>query len=565
MALLNVCIGLSLAGPLRAPAQTLPLLAAFEGPVTTSTFPDPVIAAGPSSLVLLVNAQIAIHDKAGTKLFQQDLGGAKGFWKAQGASVVAEPWIIYDPNSGRFIASAAEFGSTKGMLYLAISKSSAPVSSGDWHKYKLDRSGTHQSAGVPTYPDDAKVGVDADAIYVTSLHFAKGSTPGFSHAEIFALAKAPLLSGGPLAILYDEPVITESYSSALAFSIQPAVVFGPAPAMYFVQSLTRLPDDKIAVHALSGVLTPGASRSVALVSVAPFDRPPDVPQPGTATLLENIDARLMSAVVRDGSLWTSHAIRDPAVDAESLVRWYQFDLASTPGVVTLAQSGNVDPDPGLHAWLPRIGVDVEGNMALGFSVGGPNQFASIGYTGRLATDSPGTTLPVHIARYGQGYYQQYPWGEYSGLALDPDGYTFWQFNQYPTAAHGWRTFVSAFQVAPPPPAPDPLHAGDLDGSSANSGKSWKATVVVTIHDGNHDVVPGAAVSIQWSGGITGTTTLTTDSNGQCVFTSGSISKTSSSVTLSITSLSHPVLTYHAAANHDPDGSSNGTSILVNKP
>jgi hypothetical protein len=176
---------------------------------------------------------------------------------------------------------------------------------------------------------------------------------------------------------------------------------------------------------------------------------------GSAIPLLNIDARPMSATVRDGSLWTAHAILDPAVDGESLVRWYQFDTVSSPGAVTLAQSGNVDPGPNVHTWLPHIGVDAAGNMGLGFAVGGPNQYAAIGYTGRLAGDAPGTTLPVHIARAGEGYAAETwaglaSWGEYSGLAIDPDGYTFWQFHEYPTSNHLWNTFISAFQVDPLP-------------------------------------------------------------------------------------------------------------------
>jgi hypothetical protein len=555
---------------LRATAQSLPLITSFEGNVTGWIPADPIIAAGPSSLVTMVSGGIAIFNKQGTKLFEQNLG-AGGFWAAQSADQVAEPWVIFDPNSSRFIASAAEFGTGKGRLYFAISKTSNPLTSSDWHKYYLDRSGTHQGAGlsgVATYPDSAKVGVDGDAIYVTSIHFAKNQslTTSFSHVEIFALEKAPLLEGGPLNVVYNEPVIVDSYSEWLVFSIQPAVVVEPAAAMYFVQSVLTRPDNKVVVHTLTDVLTSAQERAVSFLEVAPFDRPPRVPQLGSSTLLENLDARLTSAVVRNGSLWTTHAILDPAVDGESLVRWYQFDLATVPGSVALAQSGNVNPGPGVHTWLPHINVDGEGNMGLCLSVGGANQYAAIGYTGRRAADPAGYTLPVQIARAGGGAYTQGGWGEYSGLAMDPDGRTFWLFHQYPTGQRKqqWRTFAGSFQMSTPPAA-NPLHSADLDGSSANAGKNWKATVTATIHDGNHNAVAGATVSVQWTGGFSGFATGTTDSNGRCVFTSGNIAKTSSSATLTVLNVTHPVLTYQASTNHDPDGDSNGTAITVNSP
>jgi hypothetical protein len=258
------------------------------------------------------------------------------------------------------------------------------------------------------------------------------------------------------------------------------------------------------------------------------------------------------------------------VDGEALVRWYQFDVSGFPGPTTLAKSGNVDPGPGTHTFLPAINVDADSNMGLTFTVSGANQYAAIGYTGRRATDPDGYTLPVQIARAGAGPYTQGGWGEYCGLAMDPaDGYTFWLFHEYPIKQKGnsgaWRTFVGAFQVLPPVLPPDPLHCGDLDGTSANSGKNWKATVGVTVHDGNHAPVSGATVFIAWSGGASGTANLTTDANGRCTFISGNISKSSSSATFSITSVSHATLTYSAAANHDLDGDSTGTSITINKP
>ncbi len=129
---------------------------------------------------------------------------------------------------------------------------------------------------------------------------------------------------------------------------------------------------------------------------------------------------------------------------------------------------------------------------------------------------------------------------------------------------GGRLNAARALVLVSPPA-DPLHCGDLDGSSANSGKYWKATVVVTIHNGNEQPVQGATVSVAWSGGASGTASGTTDANGRCTFISGNISKTSPNATLTISNVTHATLTYSAAANHDPDGDSDGASITVNKP
>jgi hypothetical protein len=551
---LLVCAWLGGTG-LRAQAQPLTWLGGFEGINSGWTPADPIIAAGPSSLVTMVSGKIGVFNKQGTKLFEQNLG-AGGFWWPVGGDQVAEPWVIFDPHTDRFMAIAAEVGNQNGTIYLAISTSSNPIGSADWNKYALNLAGTHvNGTGEPTAPDYPKLGVDSAAVYITGNHYGVTSG-GYSHAQILAIEKLPLLSGGAVP----PPLHNESLPLP-HFSIHPTVVHDPAPGMYFVKAGGV--NDMITVHHLSA-----GTRTAWLVPVSPYNNPPGVPQPGTGVLLDSVDRRIMSGVVRNGSLWTGHAIQDPAVDAEAVVRWYQFNVTGAPGSApTLLQSGNVDPGPGVHTWLPHINVDADGNMGLGFSVGGANQYAAIGYTGRFASDPAGTTHPVQIARAGTGAYTQGGWGEYSGLAIDPDGYTFWLFNEYPIKpkgnASGWRTFVGAFEVIPPAPLSDPLHCGDLDRSAANSGKNWKATVVVTVHDGAEDPVPGATASVQWSTGATDT--RVTDATGKATFTLNSISKQTPSVSLTMTSVTHASLTYSDLANHDQDGDSNGTSITVNKP
>jgi hypothetical protein len=284
------------------------------------------------------------------------------------------------------------------------------------------------------------------------------------------------------------------------------MVFDPASPMYFVTQDWDV--ETVSIYALANVLT-SPSLNVSTVFVPAFDQPPNVPQLGGGEPLESLGSRFMSGVVRNGSLWTAHAISDPAVDGEAVVRWYQFDVTGLPAsAATLIQSGNVDPGPGIHTWMTHVNVDASGNMGIGFSIGGPNQYAAIGYTGRLASDPPGTTQPVRTAHAGAGNYQLVAgghnrWGDYSGLAIDPDGCTFWQFHEYPTAANTWQTFVSAFQVdlCPVPPVanagPDQT-VSDADGSGSE---------LLTL-DGSASFDPdGTIVAYEWSqdGNVLGTT------------------------------------------------------------
>jgi hypothetical protein len=109
-----------------------------------------------------------------------------------------------------------------------------------------------------------------------------------------------------------------------------------------------------------------------------------------------------------------------------------------------------------------------------------------------------------------------------------------------------------------------MHVGDLDGSSTRVRSKWTAAAIVTVHDDRHQPVTGAMASGTWSGGIAGTSGCTTDGSGECQVLTEDIHSKVSSVLFTIDSVSHTSLTYHSSDNHDPDGDSNGTEIVISQ-
>jgi hypothetical protein len=109
-----------------------------------------------------------------------------------------------------------------------------------------------------------------------------------------------------------------------------------------------------------------------------------------------------------------------------------------------------------------------------------------------------------------------------------------------------------------------MHIGDLDGSSTGQNK-WTATVTITVHDSNHNPVANATVSGNWSNGASGTSSCTTNSSGQCTVTKTNIRRGRNSVTFTINNITRASFTYASANNHDPDGGSNGTRIVIPRP
>jgi len=115
-----------------------------------------------------------------------------------------------------------------------------------------------------------------------------------------------------------------------------------------------------------------------------------------------------------------------------------------------------------------------------------------------------------------------------------------------------------------------IHVGDLDGTTSVSGSTWAATVEVTVHDANHSPLNGATVVGTWTGaGALASDTCTTGElggNGTCIFLAPGLSlKTKKSVSFTVSSVTMPGKTYQSSSNHDPDRSSTGTTIKVNRP
>jgi hypothetical protein len=112
-----------------------------------------------------------------------------------------------------------------------------------------------------------------------------------------------------------------------------------------------------------------------------------------------------------------------------------------------------------------------------------------------------------------------------------------------------------------------IHVGDLDDSAALGarGGKWSATVSITIHDDGGGKVANATVNGSWSDGANGSGSCLTDSVGVCDITRDGIRRKSASVTFTVDTVTHAVLTYSPSANHDPDGDSNGTLVIVAHP
>lgn len=119
-------------------------------------------------------------------------------------------------------------------------------------------------------------------------------------------------------------------------------------------------------------------------------------------------------------------------------------------------------------------------------------------------------------------------------------------------------------------AADPavVHVGDLDGTAERNGSGWSATVEVSVHDASHNPLNGATVVGTWSVSGLNSDTCTTGElggNGTCIMLFPSLKRSVRSISFTVNGVTMSGRTYTPAQNHDPDGSSNGTTQTVNRP
>jgi hypothetical protein len=116
--------------------------------------------------------------------------------------------------------------------------------------------------------------------------------------------------------------------------------------------------------------------------------------------------------------------------------------------------------------------------------------------------------------------------------------------------------------------PTAMHVGDLDATASDDGTTWSAMVEITVHDEDHQPLNGATVVGSWSRSGLNANTCTTGElggDGTCIVLFPGLRRNAKFVTFTVTSVTLNGVTYQATANHDVDGSSNGTSIRVNRP
>jgi hypothetical protein len=124
----------------------------------------------------------------------------------------------------------------------------------------------------------------------------------------------------------------------------------------------------------------------------------------------------------------------------------------------------------------------------------------------------------------------------------------------------WSTPATVSITVAPAPR---VHVGDIDQSRLNYAAKWTAIATVRVHTEAEAGRSGVTVAGTWSDGATATGTCKTTTGGCQIKLD--LPKTTATVRFTVTSLTYAGHVDDPAANHDPDGDSDGTTIVVIGP
>jgi hypothetical protein len=422
-------------------------------------------AVGPNHLVSLLNSDFGVFDKTtGTvlqKISLQSFWSSLGTAMGQPANFPFDTKVLYDTSSARFFAvTLGGTSAPNSWILVAVSASSDPT--GSWNKWAIDADEDNGTQQFNNWADFPGVGLDGNNLYVSANMFSNSDF--FQYSKIWVLPKAQLLSG-PSTITWTE--FRDPPGSD--FNMQPAHTFGAAPAEYFLFEGSSSQLLIARIDNTSGTPTWHAPTIVTIAAYTPSIGLPGAPQSGNGNTIDTSDTRLLNVVYRAGALWTVHTVQSPP-PVKTEVAWYQID----PGTSAVLSQGRIS-DPTLWYYYPSIGVNANGDVAIGMSGSSATEFVGGYYTARRFTDPGGTMQPVSLLKAGeQPYFKTLSgtdnrWGDYSATVVDPTGnLRFWTVQEYAaTPRDNWGTWWGSF-ILPPlsaPAAPFGLTATPLSGSA----------------------------------------------------------------------------------------------------
>ena len=478
--------------------------------------PDTIAAAGPGYVVEMVNTDIAIYTKTGTKVFQQDLGTF--FSSVRTGTFLSDPVVVYDEQAGRFLVgvldlSASFFGTISGDSFLyAVSDGSDPTqdTTGDGKAFtEMHAVNMTESVAAGTvFADYPRIGWNADGYYVTFNMFTTGFINSYDHVSVISIDKTAATDANNATFTFTHANVPGGITHA---TLAPATMHGstastpgsPQP-MYFVEekldSNGNATGNAIRVVTATNLLTGSPAFQFTDLAVAGYGQPATATQKGSSALISTNDSRILNAEWRDNRLVASQTV-GVSTDSQAHARWYEFNTTATP---TLTQQGTIGLGSGSNSYFPSIAIAPNGDFGMTFIQSSSAEYMSMYVTGHSSGDALGTMQTPVLVRAGQAAYSasfdssRYRAGDYSGITVDPTDGSFWAANEYAkssSSSANWGTWLANFTLGAAGPDVTPPAATV---TAPNGGETWTAGTTRIIAWTATDNVGVTAVDLYYS-------------------------------------------------------------------
>ncbi len=436
---------------------------------------DSNLSVGDTQVLEWVNTSYAVFNKttgayeAGPILGNALWSGFGGECQTQNSGDIVAQW---DKVAHRWVLHQPLFTSPYGACF-AISTTNDAL--GTYYRYYFPI-----TQGFPDYP---KLGIWTDATGTVSGYFQTNNM--FNNALTAYIGAMPcaydrnkMLAGDPTAsqvcildnsngTLFDDSMIPGDIDSenSLPPTGTDEVLLGSIDNFSTGTAVYEYVFHVDFVTPANSTLT-GTSGSMpitvpAFVGTCNFGSSGCIPEPGVsagADYLDSLGDRLMyrlayrrlpgpSVFAPNIQSWViSHSI---VSGASAAMRWYEFrSPIASPTALALYQSGTYAPDASWR-FMGSLAMDKVGNILLGYSTSSTTVYPSINFAGRASADPLGTLGAEGTILTGTGSQQgtSHRWGDYSNMAIDNDGCTFWYVNQFytVTGTFGWSTQLASLK------------------------------------------------------------------------------------------------------------------------
>jgi hypothetical protein len=425
---------------------------------TTLTPPDCDIAVGPEHVVVVVNSDYAVYDYCGTQLAAGDLGNLTNF-----DHFLFDPKVIYDEWDDRWVIAfvAKDTPNQLAWIRVVISSNNVPMGLGGWYWY--DYGWTNNGGWWGDYPD---LGVDPDAVYITTNDFNWSTPASFQRARISVLDKLEIYAA--LASSRDEfYAMTNPGDGTRAFALRAAEMKSD-PGEYYLVSSKSGGASFLSWFEVYGNPTAGVTIGSFNIPCGLYDNPPNMPQ-GDGTYADCGDARLLTAKYYASRLWTTHAQLRSGTPNTSAIEVYIINTVTR--VIAQETGGFWASD--LYYCYPAVDFDPLDRGVVSFLRGGPGEFPQARYVdlteGGVFSGSSlllaGTDWKSDGSNAGTNA-DPYRLGDYNGCDLNRDGdnRTLWFYGHIASnsPSGSWDTHIGAVNydgaglltVAPSGPTPN---------------------------------------------------------------------------------------------------------------